>query len=84
MNVLYNSAVLGILFDMIPFSLDTERQKIFQCNVQDEMTFFIHSILFVYGIGLTSELFPDCLKVMLFTLDLGYRSGDRIYEKRCL
>ena len=45
--------------------------------------------LFVCGISLTSgqlvsELFPDCLKVKLFTLVLRHRGGDRIYEMRCL
>ena len=48
MNVLYNSAVLGVLFDMIPFSLDTEREKIFHCIAQDytqEMTFLIYTQL---------------------------------------
>ena len=45
-------------------------------------------LTFVCGVSLTSgqlinELFPDCLKVMLFALVLRHRGGDCIYEMRC-
>ena len=32
----------------------------------------------------SSELFPDCLKVMVFALVLRHRGSDRIYDMRCL
>ena len=46
-------------------------------------------VCFVYGTSLTPgqliiELFPDCLKVMLFALDVTPQGVDCIYEMRCL
>ena len=59
------------LFVSISFAFGSQRKRSFQWNM---------------GLSLTSgqlitKLFPDCLKVMLFTCVL---CGDRIYEMRCL
>ena len=46
-------------------------------------------VCFIYGISLTpgqliTELFPDCLKVMFFALDVTPQVVDCIYEMMCL
>ena len=73
-NIVEDNYYCNILLFNETCILDTYHEVMYNC-------------LFVFGISsgqLISELFPDCTRSCFLQVVLRHRSGDRIYEMRCL